>query len=207
MTLDQYQQCLCGSGKKIKFCCSRDILHELDRALEEKKLVVISAHHGPDYFDPDSEIPASQLIETLNSYPNMILFVYGHGHRNLIVPREGVDPDHGYWEVQTSSLIDFPQQARIIEIVNNGNGTGSIFCTMVDHNSPEGTLSFSSRSLALKDIQVGDGDPEREGTAADRNVELLFAIPPDCIDSLNAAAGAEKIESLTTLQEDWEHSD
>ena len=183
------------------------LVPELDRALEEKKLVVISAHHGPDYFDPDSEIPASQLIETLNSYPNMILFVYGHGHRNLIVPREGVDPDHGYWEVQTSSLIDFPQQARIIEIVNNGNGTGSIFCTMVDHNSPEGTLSFSSRSLALKDIQVGDGDPEREGTAADRNVELLFAIPPDCIDSLNAAAGAEKIESLTTLQEDWEHSD
>lgn len=31
MTLDQYELCPCGSGKKIKFCCSRDLLHELDR--------------------------------------------------------------------------------------------------------------------------------------------------------------------------------
>jgi tetratricopeptide (TPR) repeat protein len=31
MTLDQYELCPCGSSKKIKFCCSRDILHELER--------------------------------------------------------------------------------------------------------------------------------------------------------------------------------
>ena len=31
MTLDQYQMCPCGSGKKIKFCCSRDIVNDLDR--------------------------------------------------------------------------------------------------------------------------------------------------------------------------------
>lgn len=183
------------------------LVPELDRALEEKKLVVISAHHGPVYFDPASEVPADQLVETLNSYPNVVLFVYGHGHRNLITPRAGVDAEHGYWEVQTSSLIDFPQQARIIEIVNNGDGTGSIFCTMVDHNSPEGTLSFTSRSLSLRDIQVGDGDPGHEGSTADRNVELIFAIPADLLDSVNAAGGAEKIESLATLQEEWEHSD
>ncbi len=31
MTLDQYKLCPCGSGKKIKFCCSRDILSDLER--------------------------------------------------------------------------------------------------------------------------------------------------------------------------------
>ncbi len=31
MTLDLYQYCPCGSGKKVKFCCSRNIVHELDR--------------------------------------------------------------------------------------------------------------------------------------------------------------------------------
>ena len=31
MTLDPYQLCPCGSGKKVKFCCSRDIAHELER--------------------------------------------------------------------------------------------------------------------------------------------------------------------------------
>lgn len=31
MTLDQYQLCPCGSGKKIKFCCSREFVSDLDR--------------------------------------------------------------------------------------------------------------------------------------------------------------------------------
>ena len=33
MTLDTYQPCPCGSGKKIKFCCSHDIVSELDKVL------------------------------------------------------------------------------------------------------------------------------------------------------------------------------
>lgn len=33
MELDTYQPCPCGSDKKIKFCCSKDLVHELDKAL------------------------------------------------------------------------------------------------------------------------------------------------------------------------------
>ena len=33
MTLDTYQPCPCGSGKKIKFCCSHDIVSDLDKVL------------------------------------------------------------------------------------------------------------------------------------------------------------------------------
>ncbi len=33
MQLDSYTTCPCGSGKKIKFCCSKDLLHELDKIL------------------------------------------------------------------------------------------------------------------------------------------------------------------------------
>lgn len=33
MALDSYSQCPCGSGKKIKFCCSKDIVHELEKAI------------------------------------------------------------------------------------------------------------------------------------------------------------------------------
>lgn len=33
MPLDQYQPCLCGSGKKFKFCCSNDLLAELGRVV------------------------------------------------------------------------------------------------------------------------------------------------------------------------------
>jgi tetratricopeptide (TPR) repeat protein len=31
MTLDTYAICPCGSGKKLKFCCCKDLVHELDK--------------------------------------------------------------------------------------------------------------------------------------------------------------------------------
>jgi hypothetical protein len=33
MSLDPYQLCPCGSGDKVKFCCSKDIIPELDKIL------------------------------------------------------------------------------------------------------------------------------------------------------------------------------
>lgn len=33
MALDPYALCPCGNGQKIKFCCSADIIHELDKVL------------------------------------------------------------------------------------------------------------------------------------------------------------------------------
>ena len=33
MQLDAYTVCPCGSGKKIKFCCSKDLLHDIDKIL------------------------------------------------------------------------------------------------------------------------------------------------------------------------------
>ena len=33
MALDHYSLCPCGSGKKIKFCCSNDILPELEKVV------------------------------------------------------------------------------------------------------------------------------------------------------------------------------
>ena len=33
MALDPYQLCPCGSGKKIKFCCSKDIVSELEKVI------------------------------------------------------------------------------------------------------------------------------------------------------------------------------
>ncbi|MEC9094015.1 MAG: hypothetical protein VX438_15000, partial [Planctomycetota bacterium] len=34
MTIDQYQLCPCGSNKKVKFCCSRDVLPEINKVLK-----------------------------------------------------------------------------------------------------------------------------------------------------------------------------
>ena len=33
MTIDPYQYCPCGGEKKIKFCCSKDIVPEIEKVL------------------------------------------------------------------------------------------------------------------------------------------------------------------------------
>ena len=39
----------------------------------------------------------------------------------------------GFWEINTASHIDWPQQSRLIEIMDNRDGTLSLFGTLLDH--------------------------------------------------------------------------
>jgi hypothetical protein len=169
------------------------LIPELERAQMENKLIMVTSHH------PAADTP--DLIGILKDYPNVFLHLVGHTHNNLIIPRIDPVPEQGYWEVQTSSLIDYPQQSRIVEIVDNRDGTGSIYCTMLNHASPEGSLSYQSRSFSLEDVQLGDGSESREGNVGDRNVELIFHIPDEVEKKLAGLSLPTRIESLTTLTE------
>src|SRR5437868_11230728 len=78
-----------------------------------------------------------QLEALLHRFPNVILWLNGHTHRNRATPHP--DPTgrtSGFWEVTTCSLLDWPAQARLVEIVSNHDGTLSVLCTMVDHGGP-----------------------------------------------------------------------
>lgn len=177
------------------------LIPELNSAYNEHKLVVVASHQYPDALDDKTEITGTAFIKILANYPNVVLHLVGHGHNNRVTPHAGLSATQtGYWEIETSSLIDYPQQSRIIEIVDNGDGTGYIFATMVDHNSPEGSMPAIARSLSLKDIQLGNNTSGAEGTAHDRNVELAIQIPPDVETALQSASLPSKIESLTTLK-------
>jgi hypothetical protein len=37
MSVDAYAVCPCGSGKKVKFCCCKDLLHDLDKVIRMVK--------------------------------------------------------------------------------------------------------------------------------------------------------------------------
>lgn len=179
---------------------------ELGKALEDKKLVIVSHHHYIGDIEhgelaslyPGSPVSADEYINTLKLYKNVILLVVGHGHDNKITPHPSED-GFGFWEIQTSSLQNWPQQTRIIEIVYNGGATGSVFTTMLDHNSPPGSLSDIARQLALKDAQGGKGKRHR-GYPEDRNTELIFKIPEEMRDAIEAFKASSNIESLTTLK-------
>lgn len=177
------------------------LIPELQQAYNDNKLVIVVSHQYPDALDPHTEITKTAFVNILATYPNVILHLVGHGHDNRVISHAGLSlTQPGYWEVETSSLIDYPQQSRIVEVVDNGDGTGYIFATMVDHNSPDGSMSAISRSLALKDIQLGNNTSGAQGTPADRNVELAIKIPSNVENALKNVNLPTKIESLTTLK-------
>jgi metallophosphoesterase (TIGR03767 family) len=159
------------------------------------RYVVLFAHHGTASLDnplpdvvhptPGPRVMADELIALLDRFPNVIAFVVGHTHRNRVVAHPPTHPDTGgWWELTTAAHVDHPQQARLVEVVDNADGTLSIFGTIIDHAGPARSpavatsvldLAALSRELGLNDAQ-GHGKG-REGETVDRNVELLLTAP------------------------------
>ena len=90
----------------------------------------------------------------------MIAWVNGHTHRNEVIAHSAAAG--GFWEINTASHIDFPQQARIIEIADNLDDTLSIFTTILDHLASaefDGGLD-SIDSLASLSRELSANDPQ-----------------------------------------------
>ena len=148
--------------------------------------------------------PGETVRCLLLRHRNVVGFVNGHEHNNRVEPFErqpGTGPAQGgFWEINTASHIDWPQQSRVIDLFDNGDGTLSIFGTMVDHGAPpepggpdapregqgEATantkrLASISRELSFNDPDAShndsDGDGGARGGLNDRNVELVVRDP------------------------------
>lgn len=185
-----------------------------------KDLVIISSHHTLATLDndtPDEEAGActatltvgcdadpqrstplhlgttgkSNVKSLLLRYPNVIAWVNGHTHRNEVIAhrRDG----RGFFEINTSSHIDWPHQSRTIEVMDNDDGTLSIFATILDSAAPvkppaPGTPAgrMSDRQLGSLARQLAANDPQSEettdgvdgrGQRRDRNVEIVVRDP------------------------------
>jgi metallophosphoesterase (TIGR03767 family) len=164
------------------------------RTANEDRLVVIFSHHGVEslvhpltrHSGPDGQplLSGTDMLALLHRYPNVVLWLNGHTHLNAVRPRRDPrDPRGGFWEVTTSSIVDWPCQARLVEIVERG-GQLSIFCTMLDHDTPVSPRSLADaadlaalhRELAAN-MPFAGMDSTRPGTHADRNVELRVTAP------------------------------
>jgi hypothetical protein len=110
----------------------------------------------------------AQVLDLLDHAPSVIATLAGHTHRNRITPRPA--PGGGYWQIETASLIDYPQQARALRILTTAGGGVVIQTWMLDHVFP-GHLGTISRELSYLDAQ--GGRPQGfAGTRLDRNVVL-----------------------------------
>jgi len=192
---------------------------ELKKARDKGLLVIPYAHHtlatmdnentdeeapecegteaGCDY-DPRVSTPIHRGLEGKKSLkslflanPNVIAFVTGHTHENDVIPyKKG--KKRGFWEINTAAHTDWPQQSRLIEVMDNRDGTLSVFGTILDHSAPIATLAPGASGTVFTDLQLsslarrlsandyqsnneGDGDPR--GQRNDRNVELVVDDP------------------------------
>jgi metallophosphoesterase (TIGR03767 family) len=142
--------------------------------------------------DPRSSQPlhlGGDLAALLLAHPHVVAYVAGHTHQHRITPFKRASGG-GFWGIETSSEIDWPIQSRLIELMDNRDGTLSIFGTLIDHGAtlatpPPGTpagglapeaLAALGREFAYNDPQVGVEDGA-EGRPQDRNVELLLPDP------------------------------
>ena len=181
----------------------------------EDRFVILFSHHGlrsldnplsaPDPFEPTSnDLPRilSEEIEALvHRFPNVIAWVNGHSHLNTIEPRKSPYRQGGFWDIGTAAHIDWSCQSRLVEVIDNKDGTLSIFCTMFDHaapalpggDDPVLNLASISRELAANDYQAGFATGR--GEAKDRNVELVIPAPfkPTQASSTNRTAYAHAV--------------
>jgi metallophosphoesterase (TIGR03767 family) len=168
---------------------------ELTRADAQRQYAVLFSHHPLETLINDGapagagrRILADEVLALLLRHPSVVAWVNGHLHSHRVHPLVGPD-GHGFWQVSTASNIDWPQQSRIIELVQRPGGTLSIFGTTIDHAGEaswdggiDGPLELASlsRVLAANDWQLRSrrGTDERSaGRAIDRNIELVLPDP------------------------------
>ena len=141
------------------------LIGELDKGQAEGKLMIIGAHvpiavEKPGSlggWSPIACVTEEAFLAKLHSYPNLILWIAGHRHVNSITALPSPDParpELGFWEVETSSLRDFPQQFRTFDIVHNGDATVSIFATDVDPAVEDGSPAAISRSYGVGALKL-----------------------------------------------------
>ncbi len=120
----------------------------LARVLDESadRYVVVASHH-PSPTLVNDYVPAGtsprvlgpEVVDLLLASRSVVAWIAGHVHVHAAQYRG--DEQRGFWEITTSSLIDWPQQVRLLELLRVDDGAGpqiALVSTVVDHASPSG---------------------------------------------------------------------
>lgn len=181
----------------------------LERAADDGVLVMLASHHAIGSIDtlrgqlssdvvPDA-VPPAELEQIVASHPHVVAWLVGHSHDNRVRAVEGADAAHpGYWEIMTSAIADYPGQARLIEVVDNGDGTISIFATIVDFDADDCMERRYRRLMTMEWVSAWTDDVSH--APSDMNVELVLPLPSSASAAVTAATAHDRIESETTLR-------
>jgi hypothetical protein len=161
-----------------------------------------------DPVPPYTVVADATLLATLHNYPNLLLWISGHRHINTVTPQpalSGQGAEYGFWEVETPSLRDFPQQFRTFKIVRNTNNTVSIFITDVDPavqenpSAPHESLSPAAKSrgyaIGANRISVGGTIAFTDATPHVYNAELIKPLADPYTMTVNVTGPGTVISS------------
>ncbi len=154
---------------------------QLKQATVKGQRVVVMSHHPLDELLPTSSDPSETWVTSakvervLCRRPAVLATLAGHTHDNVIDYADcGTNP--GYARIQTTSGMDWPQQARLVEVVSNAKGKLALATTMIDQASPPqidpaATDATTTQLASISRVIAYDlREPEGAGTKADRNV-------------------------------------
>ena len=150
------------------------------RSALDRACVVVSHHGGASLVNTRGEPRrlTADLEAVLHRHGNVVAWLSGHRHQHRV--RACPDPSGrtaGFWEITTGSMIDWPCQGRIVEIVAGANGRVGVVSTVVDHDTvdwhgrSDGWLAALHRDLAER-FSRSEPRIHRPGAPSDRNVLL-----------------------------------
>ncbi|MGW1158023.1 TIGR03767 family metallophosphoesterase [Streptomyces sp. NPDC002519] len=162
----------------------------LDKTLRDNKdsCAVVFSHHTsttmsntrPDPARPgERRLGGNEVIALLGGHPNVLAWVNGHIHKNRITPHAAAG-GRSFWEISTASHVDHPQLANVIELVDNKDGTLSVFTTLIESAAPHRTdvadLTQTGLAALYRELSFNapGADKTLAGSTSDRNTELVL---------------------------------
>jgi hypothetical protein len=139
--------------------------------------VVLASHHGAASLvnrrgDDPTRRHADALLDVVHRHACVVAWLVGHRHHHRITAHPG--PAGGFYEITTASLIDWPVERRLVEVIRHDDlELVEIVCTVDAHGAPAGSLAALHRDLA----QRFGGSQVRSSMAGaedDRDVRLYL---------------------------------
>ena len=135
-------------------------------------------------------VSEAQLLSALHRYPNLLLWISGHAHRNVVTPQPSPDParpELGFWEVETPSLRDYPEEFRTFDIRRNADNTISVLVTDVDPAVAPGSPAAKGRGYAVAGWRIFGGvDTFSDTSSQAYNAELVKTLSVEMQDRIAA---------------------
>lgn len=136
----------------------------------------------------------TELVTKLQNTTNLLMWISGHRHFNVVKAFVSPDrvnaPEKGFWQVESSSLRDFPQQFRTFEIFINSDYSVSIETVNVDIAVKEGTPAATSRKYAIATQQILHNELKENSI---NYAELSPGVPLPTMDPSRPQSGVQSL--------------